>query len=92
MHNSPAEASEAAAAQGRFWELYALLFTHQRALQRRDHLAYAERIGLDLERFTRELDGPAYEETVRLQAEGGAQARARSPAARSPDHAPWPGL
>jgi NhaA family Na+:H+ antiporter len=65
-----AEASEAASAQGRFWEMYALLFTHQRALERGDLVGYAERIGLDLERFTRELDDHAYEEAVRLQAEG----------------------
>jgi NhaA family Na+:H+ antiporter len=65
-----AEASEAAAAQGRFWEMYAVLFTHQRALERADLVTYAERVGLDGDRFTRELDAHAYEEKVRLQAEG----------------------
>jgi protein-disulfide isomerase len=65
-----AEASEAAAAQGRFWEMYAMLFTHQRALERADLVTYAGRLGLDVERFTSELDEHAYEEKVRLQAEG----------------------
>jgi protein-disulfide isomerase len=66
-----AEASEAAAAQGWFWKMYAMLFMHQRALERADLLTYAGRVGLDVERFTRELDEHAYEEKVRLQAEGG---------------------
>jgi protein-disulfide isomerase len=66
-----AEASEAAAAQGRFWDMYALLFTHQRALERDDLVGYAQRLGLDVERFARELDEHAYADTVRLQAEGG---------------------
>lgn len=66
-----AEASEAAAAQGRFWDMYALLFVRQRALERQDLIGYATRLELDVERFTRELDDHVYEETVRLQAEGG---------------------
>lgn len=66
-----AEASEAAAAQGRFLEMYAMLFSHQAALERDDLVAYATRIGLDVERFTRELDEHAYAQVVRLQAEGG---------------------
>jgi protein-disulfide isomerase len=66
-----AEASEAAATQDRFWDMYALLFTHQRALERDDLAGYAERLGLDVARFTRELDEHAHAETVRLQAEGG---------------------
>lgn len=65
-----AEASEAAAAQGRFWEMYAMLFIHQRALERADLITYAERLALEVERFTRELDEHAHEEKVRLQAEG----------------------
>ena len=66
-----AEASEAAAAQGWFWKMYGMLFMHQRALEHADLVAYADRIGLDVERFTRELDEHAYAEKVRLQAEGG---------------------
>ena len=51
-----AEAAEAAAAQGAFWEMHDLLLEHQDALQPRDLLGYAEQLGLDLERFQR---GPA---------------------------------
>ncbi|HBB94994.1 MAG TPA: disulfide bond formation protein DsbA [Blastocatellia bacterium] len=50
-----AEAAEAAAAQGQFWEMHDQLFTHQQALEDRDVLRYAKRLGLDTERFTREL-------------------------------------
>jgi Na+/H+ antiporter NhaA len=46
-----AEASEAAARQGRFWDMYDLLLAHQDALNVRDLFAYAEELGLDGERF-----------------------------------------
>ena len=50
-----AEASEAAAAQGAFWEMHDLLFEHQDALRPTDLIGYAEQLGLDVERFTDDL-------------------------------------
>jgi protein-disulfide isomerase len=50
-----AEASEAAAAQGKFWEMYDTLLTHQDALRLDDLADYAEQLGLDVERFDDEL-------------------------------------
>jgi protein-disulfide isomerase len=50
-----AEASEAAAAQGAFWEMHDLLLDHQDALQPRDLMSYAGRLGLDTERFVEDL-------------------------------------
>jgi formate-nitrite transporter family protein len=50
-----AEAAEAAAAQGKFWQMHDELFTHQKALKDRDLIRYAKRVGLDIERFTRDL-------------------------------------
>jgi Na+:H+ antiporter, NhaA family len=50
-----AEAAEAAAAQGRYWEMHDRLFAHQDALEPDDLVAHAEAIGLDVERFSREL-------------------------------------
>ena len=50
-----AEAAEAAAAQGAFWEYRALLFEHQDELQPKQLVAYAEQLGLDADRFRREL-------------------------------------
>ena len=45
-----AEASEAAADQGAFWEMYDLLLSHQDELQPKDLVGYAEQLGLDVER------------------------------------------
>jgi Na+/H+ antiporter NhaA len=46
-----AEAAEAAADQGFFWEMHDLLFRHQNALRPSDLMAYAGELGLDVERF-----------------------------------------
>jgi Na+/H+ antiporter NhaA len=50
-----AEAAEAAADQGAFWEMHDLLLTHQDALQASDLVRYAEQLGLDVERFSDDL-------------------------------------
>jgi Na+/H+ antiporter NhaA len=46
-----AEASEAAADQDRFWDMYETLLSHQGALTARDLVRYAAELGLDVERF-----------------------------------------
>jgi len=51
-----AEASEVAAIQGAFWGMHDLLLDHQGALLVPDLLAYAERLGLDVPRFGRDLN------------------------------------
>jgi Na+/H+ antiporter NhaA len=50
-----AEAAEAAALQGAFWEMHDMLMDHQGALTPRDLLGYAGDIGLDTERFRTDL-------------------------------------
>jgi Na+/H+ antiporter NhaA len=50
-----AEATEAAAKQGAFWELHDQLLEHQGALTVRDLTGYATSLGLDVERFTADL-------------------------------------
>jgi Na+/H+ antiporter NhaA len=50
-----AEAAEAAADQGAFWEMHDLLLAHQDALQPDDLLGYAGQLGLDVERFADDL-------------------------------------
>jgi Na+/H+ antiporter NhaA len=45
------EASEAAAEQGRFWDMYDTLLSHQDALTVRDLMRYAEGLGLDVDAF-----------------------------------------
>jgi protein-disulfide isomerase len=60
-----AEAAEAAGAQGKFWEMHDLLFQNQGNLKQKDLLAYAERLGLDMDRFRAELTGSVYQDRVR---------------------------
>ena len=50
-----AEAAEAAAAQGAFWELHDKLLEHQDELTPRDLARHAEELGLDSRRFWEEL-------------------------------------
>jgi Na+/H+ antiporter NhaA len=50
-----AEAAEAAAEQGAFWEMYELLLADQSALTDEDLVARAEQLRLDVERFREDL-------------------------------------
>jgi Na+/H+ antiporter NhaA len=50
-----AEAAEAAARQGAFWEMHDLLLDHQDALHPRDLVRYADSLGLDTEKFIADL-------------------------------------
>jgi protein-disulfide isomerase len=58
-------AAEAAGVQGRFWDMHRLLFEHQHALEREDLVGYAEELGLDVERFTADLDGQRFRDGIR---------------------------
>ena len=60
-----AEASEAAGAQGQFWEMHDLLFENQPRLDPPHLLMFAEELGLDSKRFVRELEAGIYRERVR---------------------------
>ncbi len=46
-----AEAAEAAALQGHFWEMHDMLFEHQDRLEVQDVIGYAAALRLDLQRF-----------------------------------------
>jgi len=54
-----AEAAEAAADQGAFWEMHDLLLDHQDLLGFGDLVRHAEQLGLDVERFTNQLQDHA---------------------------------
>jgi Na+/H+ antiporter NhaA len=54
-----AEGAEAAAAQGKFWEMHDQLLEHQGALTAEDLIGYAGELGLDVDRFARYLAGDA---------------------------------
>jgi Na+/H+ antiporter NhaA/protein-disulfide isomerase len=53
--DAAAEAAEAAADQGAFWEMHDLLLDHQDALLASDLTGYAEQLGLDLDQFEEAL-------------------------------------
>ncbi len=59
-----AEAAEAAATQGRFWQMHDLLYENQRRLRGQDLRAYAQKLGLDIERFDQELAEHVHAERV----------------------------
>jgi protein-disulfide isomerase len=60
-----AEAAEAAATQGRFWQMHDLLYENQQRLGDEDLRAYAEQLGLELESFVQELAEHAHANRVR---------------------------
>jgi len=55
-----AEAAESAGAQEKFWGMHDQLFTHQQSLEDHDLSRYASRIGLDSDRFAREMAEHAF--------------------------------
>lgn len=61
-----AEAAEAAAAQGEFWRMHAMLFAHQWELEYSDLLEYAEELKLDRAKFGEALKAHTYFERVRI--------------------------
>jgi len=48
--------AEAAGKQGRFWEMHDWLYDHEPPLTRSGAFAYARSLGLDMERFDRDVD------------------------------------
>jgi protein-disulfide isomerase len=68
---SCARAAEAAALQGRFWEMHELLFQRQKALGDDDLHTYAARLELDVERFERDKAGDGVLARVRRDVDSG---------------------
>ena len=48
--------AEAAARQGRYWDIHDVLFAHQDELELEDLVGYAAGLDLDVEEFLRDLD------------------------------------
>jgi len=59
-----AEAALAAHAQGKFWEMHDLLYAGYPNLERATVLGYARKIGLDMKRFTAEVDSHKYKAEI----------------------------
>lgn len=73
-----AEAAEAAAAQGRFWPMYHLLFTHAQHLKEKHLLDYAGQVGLDIARYRNEMTDHVYLQRVQEHVLGGRRLGVRS--------------
>jgi protein-disulfide isomerase len=59
-----AAASLAAHAQGKFWAMHDVMFANRPKLSRESILAWAKEIGLDMKRFTADLDSDAIKKAV----------------------------
>jgi Na+/H+ antiporter NhaA len=59
-----AEATEAAAAQGKFWDMHDILLDHQGELRPQHLMAYAEQLGLDPKRLKADLRDRVHEPRV----------------------------
>jgi protein-disulfide isomerase len=58
------EAAMAANAQGKFWQMHDLIIANPQKDSRQDMLAYAKRIGLDADRFQKDLDSGKYRSLI----------------------------
>jgi protein-disulfide isomerase len=72
-----AQAAEAAAGQGKFWQMHDLLFENQRHLKLPQLHAYAERLELDMARYTGEMDDEVYLQRIREHIDGGLKSGVR---------------
>jgi protein-disulfide isomerase len=68
-----AEVAEAAAAQGRFWQMHEMLFIFQQALANGCLIEYANRLGLDISQFLRDLSRGVHVDRINADIEGGRQ-------------------
>src|SRR5882757_10035581 len=59
-----AQAALAANQQGKFWQLHDIMFANRNGLSRKAIMGWAEGIGLDMKRFTADLDSDAIKKTV----------------------------
>jgi protein-disulfide isomerase len=66
-----AAAAEAAALQGRFWDMHELLFHRQKALEDSNLLGYAAQLGLDVAAFDRDRASTAVAERIRRDVDSG---------------------
>jgi len=73
-----AEASEAAAAQSRFWEMHDRLLQEAARLDRKSLDHYARELGLDMALFAASLDDEIYRQRVREHLAGGQRSHVRA--------------
>ena len=68
-----AEVAEAAAAQGQFWQMHDLLFTHQKALGNGYLVEYADVLGLDISQLLQDISKQVHIDRITEDIESGYQ-------------------
>lgn len=66
-----AEIAEAAGAQGRFWQMHDYLFRHQRSQGNGKLLRFAAELGMEVDRFEREVAEHIYAAKIQADLESG---------------------
>lgn len=59
-----AEASLAAADQGKYWEMHDLLLKHSPKLDRESLIRYAKELDLDIKKYTESIDGKKHDASI----------------------------
>ncbi len=72
-----AKAAEAAGRQGKFWEMHDKLFENQKAMNDANYLAWAGELGLDIEKFKKDMADPAVQKMLEAQQKQGMSVGAR---------------
>jgi protein-disulfide isomerase len=72
-----AQAAEISGGQDKFWPMHDLLFDHQSHLKLPQLHSYAERLQLDMARYTADLDDEVYLQRIREHIAGGVQSGVR---------------
>ena len=60
IHPHAQHVGEAAATQDKFWQMHDYLFEHQKALDDHHLVEYAQKVGLDTDKFKKEMSGHIY--------------------------------
>jgi len=66
-----AEAAEAAGAQGKYWQMFDMLFEHQDALDTAHLVQYARDIGLNIQKFEQDLANHTFQPRIEEDIERG---------------------
>ena len=69
-----AEASLAAQAQGKFWEMHDRIFANPKSLTEPNLVAWAKELGMDANRFASDLNSHKYQNTVQTEVREGLDA------------------
>ena len=71
MAFAAAVATEAAALQGKFWEMHDIIFENQRGMSNEALFRMAKQIGLDIEQFSNDIQNDALSDKVEADFESG---------------------